>query len=74
VEGFGGLGRVRQTGEQVGGPGLGVDPGTVADADEGVEGGGLNDPLRNTLEAAPAHGYDGVVPGRMEMKLFLLAS
>ena len=40
MEGFGGLGRVRQTGEQVGEVGLGVDPGTVAVADESVEGGG----------------------------------
>ena len=47
------FGRVHQTGEQVGELGLGVDPGTVEVADEGVEGGGLDDPLRNIIIAPP---------------------
>ena len=39
-DGFGGLGGQGETGEQVGEVGLGVDPGAVAVADEGVERGG----------------------------------
>ena len=36
-EGFGGLGRVRQAGEQISQVGLGVDPGAVAVADQGIK-------------------------------------
>ena len=39
-EGFGGLGRVRQAGEQIRQVGLGVDAGAVAVADEGIKEGG----------------------------------
>ena len=38
--GFGGLGGQGETGEQVGAVGLGVDPGAVAVADQGVAGSG----------------------------------
>ena len=39
-ERFGGLGRVRQAGKQIREVGLGVDPGAVAVADEGIKQGG----------------------------------
>lgn len=39
-EGFGGLGRVREAGEQIGQVGLGVDASAVAVADEGIKMGG----------------------------------